>query len=260
MIAIIVGYGIYVDVIKKKKDKNEDEEQKIKIKKPATIVIIIVVLGFLLFCLSFHVVISRGIIFPKSHLSFEYTFITDDDIDQIITQFNHASFIERISIMNEPLHKKLHEEGILEWKNEQEENDERTARERAEAKFAEYERRQSEVVEITLKALLDSFSYKNDKEYSMNKKYVGQTLQVTGRTSGVDEEGILRLQLEPFDDVVKCFGISDAEFLSSVKENDIVSVTGTLGRSNGFLGKVCELRSCYDCKVIKKSKRKSSAD
>jgi hypothetical protein len=112
---------------------------------------------------------------------------------------------------------------------------------------------ESKVIEIDLKTLLDEFDSKRDMEYEMNKKYVGETLKVRGRTSGVNEDGTLILQLQPYENGIECHGISDNDFLISVKKNDIVEITGILQRENvPYIGKVCVLRNCSEWKKIDK--------
>jgi len=66
----------------------------------------------LLFFLSFHIVPSRLMIFPKENLSFSNTFITQKDINELIERYNNA-FFERFSIQQEPLFKKLMEKGVI---------------------------------------------------------------------------------------------------------------------------------------------------
>jgi len=64
--------------------------------------------------LPFHYVPSRSKVFAKDHLTFEYTFITEEDIDHLIRKYNDASFIEKLSLENVPLYKSLIDNGILE--------------------------------------------------------------------------------------------------------------------------------------------------
>ncbi|MEI6823661.1 MAG: RDD family protein [Bacteroidota bacterium] len=63
--------------------------------------------------LPFHYVPSRMMVFPKSNLTFSYTFITEEDITNIINRYNNASLLEKTYINNEPIIRKLREQGIL---------------------------------------------------------------------------------------------------------------------------------------------------
>lgn len=63
--------------------------------------------------LPFHYILSRDKIFLKDSFTFKNTFITEKDINDIITRQNEASFLEKIAINNDPLMKKLLQEGII---------------------------------------------------------------------------------------------------------------------------------------------------
>jgi hypothetical protein len=53
-------------------------------------------------------------IFPKDNLSFSYTFITQDDINNLLSRYNGATNIfEQQTISQEPLMRKLMEKGII---------------------------------------------------------------------------------------------------------------------------------------------------
>jgi hypothetical protein len=63
--------------------------------------------------LPFHYFPNRLMIFPKNTLTFSYTFITENDIKNIIDRYNTASLVEKQAMSNEPLIRKLIEKGIL---------------------------------------------------------------------------------------------------------------------------------------------------
>lgn len=107
-----------------------------------------------------------------------------------------------------------------------------------------------EYTEVSLKELVDAFKPGRNQEYAMNAKYSGQVLKVRGRTSGVNEDGNLRLQLAPFHDVILCKGIVDHDFLFSVKKDDIVEVTGLFDRVKTYGGYRSEFSTCYDAKIV----------
>jgi hypothetical protein len=63
--------------------------------------------------MPFHYIPSRSLVFPKDHLTFTNTFITESDIEDIINRFNRASFFEKLSMMNDPFMKNLKEHDII---------------------------------------------------------------------------------------------------------------------------------------------------
>jgi len=71
--------------------------------------IVIVILA----TLPFHYIPSRSMVFPKDHLTFTNTFISESDIEDIVNRFNRASFFEKISMMNDPFMKNLKEHDII---------------------------------------------------------------------------------------------------------------------------------------------------
>ena len=76
--------------------------------------IIIIGVLFLVGTLPFHYVPTALMVFPKEHLTFSYTFISQKDIDKIIDRYNNATNIfEQQSIIQEPLARKLVEKGII---------------------------------------------------------------------------------------------------------------------------------------------------
>ena len=71
--------------------------------------LITIVIGFLL---SFHILPGYTIV-PKEHLSFDKTFITEKDISNLVKRYNNASWVERQTIEQESLTKKLIETGFI---------------------------------------------------------------------------------------------------------------------------------------------------
>jgi len=108
-----------------------------------------------------------------------------------------------------------------------------------------------EYKEVSLEELVDAFRSGRNQEYAMNAKYSGEVLKVTGRTSGVNEDGYLRLQIAPFHDVVLCKGIVDHDVLLSVKKDDIVEVTGLFERVKTYGGHRSQFSICYDVKIVR---------
>jgi hypothetical protein len=79
------------------------------------IVFILIILGL---TLPFHWSLDYGTVFPKEHLTFNKTFFTSEDVDNIIKRFNNASFIEKQAINQELFVRKLMEKGII-WEDKE---------------------------------------------------------------------------------------------------------------------------------------------
>lgn len=74
--------------------------------------------------LPFHYVPSAMKIFPKDNLTFSYTIITQEDVDNLLKRYNDCENIfQQQSIRTEPLFRKLSDQGIIydEKKNNDEE-------------------------------------------------------------------------------------------------------------------------------------------
>jgi len=86
----------------------------------AIMIAIIVVLS-----LFFHVLILNGNIsvFPKDHITFSNTLITQKDVNALIDKYNNASFMERNAMEQDPLFRKLQEKKIIIDSSESEQND-----------------------------------------------------------------------------------------------------------------------------------------
>jgi hypothetical protein len=82
---------------------------------------------FYLLMLSFHYLPSKGQIFAKENLTFSNTIITDDDISELISNYNKASLFEKTALRNEPLFRKLLQQNIIgETKREEEQENQPT--------------------------------------------------------------------------------------------------------------------------------------
>lgn len=92
-------------------------ETKIKnskmLKKYVWIFLLIFLCFSLGFLLSFHILIGYNKIIPKEHLTFNNTFVTNNDIVNLIERYNRADFFEKQAIINEPLYRRLTEEGLI---------------------------------------------------------------------------------------------------------------------------------------------------
>ncbi len=76
----------------------------------------IIVLNLLLVVtLPFHYVSydSNFRIYPKSQLSFRYTFITTTDVVDLIKQINDAEYLDKNAMYNDPVIRMLKERGII---------------------------------------------------------------------------------------------------------------------------------------------------
>lgn len=63
--------------------------------------------------LSFHFVPSKLLVFPKANLTLSNTYLSEKDIDKIISRFNNASLMERTIMLQDPFINKLFEKDIL---------------------------------------------------------------------------------------------------------------------------------------------------
>jgi hypothetical protein len=76
----------------------------------------IVLIVLLISTLSFHFVFNKWLfpdIFPKEHLTFTNTFVTQSDINKLIRRYNDSSPLERVASKQAPLFKKLMEKGYI---------------------------------------------------------------------------------------------------------------------------------------------------
>jgi len=102
----------------------EEIQTSTKSKKGYTgwIIFIVIVLGL---TLPFHYVPSAMKMFPKDHFTFSHTFITKDDIDDIVKRYNNASNIfEQNAMDNDPFIRILREHGLIIEKGRKNFNDE----------------------------------------------------------------------------------------------------------------------------------------
>ena len=92
--------------------KNNNTSDK-KTKKNYYMKWIVIIIVFIGLTLPFHYVPSRMMIFPKDHLTFNHTFITEKYIESVIERTNSAGILERISIYQEPIVRSMLEKGII---------------------------------------------------------------------------------------------------------------------------------------------------
>ena len=83
-----------------------------------TAAIVIAGSGIIGFLLSFHIFYGPWALIPKDYLSFADTFVT---VDEYLERYNNASFIERVSLLNSNLHRRLKERGMIRIISETEE-------------------------------------------------------------------------------------------------------------------------------------------
>lgn len=72
--------------------------------------------------LPFHYVFYDGnvIVFAKENFTFSKTIVTETDVTRYIENYNNGNMFERLAITNEPLHKKLVDEGIIYFEDKKE--------------------------------------------------------------------------------------------------------------------------------------------
>jgi len=99
-------------------EKNNSEGKQNNNKKSNEGIITIIILIFLFIigvfiALSFHYIPSRQMFFPKNNLTFSYTIITQEDITRLCERYNDASLFEKEAMNNEPIIRKLMEQGLI---------------------------------------------------------------------------------------------------------------------------------------------------
>lgn len=107
----------------------------------AAITFFVIIAIVLIATLPFHYVPSRSRVFPKDHLTFSYTLITEDDIENLIKRYNEGSFFEKLSLQEDALVKKLLENGIIVHKSTNDEGTGYGSREAEEKRIADSIRR-----------------------------------------------------------------------------------------------------------------------
>ena len=87
-----------------------------KVKKPSMpgyMKLGIVIFILLALTLPFHYVPEELKMFPKERLTLNHTFIFQSDIDRLVKKYNDGNLFEKASMLNDPLYKKLMEEGLI---------------------------------------------------------------------------------------------------------------------------------------------------
>ena len=82
----------------------------------------IILIAFLLLTLPFHYVPAHMMMFPKDNFTFSNTLIFQSDIDALLKKYNDASIFDKMTIVNEPLFKKLKEKGLIYFLNDSTQN------------------------------------------------------------------------------------------------------------------------------------------
>lgn len=123
---LVPFYNIYLLAKASDSEENKYGQVLVEIKKESKtipyikpVVTMILLIGL---TLPFHYIPSRMMMFPKNQLTFSYTFITQSDIDNIIDRYNNSGLFERQAINNEPIVRKLKEMGIIQDRDDEEEN------------------------------------------------------------------------------------------------------------------------------------------
>jgi len=102
------------------KKNSEGKQNNNKKSNEGLITIIILIFLFIIgvfIALSFHYIPSRQMFFPKNNLTFSYTIITEEDITRLCKRYNDASIFEKEAMNNEPIIRKLMEQGLI-YENE----------------------------------------------------------------------------------------------------------------------------------------------
>ncbi|KAA6302547.1 MAG: hypothetical protein EZS26_001379 [Candidatus Ordinivivax streblomastigis] len=121
ILLIVLLIGIFITIVKSFKSKQVANMQQLprRITKQnqghwnSGFTLIIIGVLILIATLPFHYIPDRSMVFPKENLTFSNTIITEDDIVRLIVRYNNASLFEQQAIMQEPLHRKLIENGVI---------------------------------------------------------------------------------------------------------------------------------------------------
>ena len=105
-----------------KSDSDNQSVLQFKIKLPwknKNNLFFLILVIVLITTLPFHYVFQDGIkVIPKDNFTFSNTFVSDSDINKIITRYNGENFFGKLEMRKEPLVKKLIENDILRKKIE----------------------------------------------------------------------------------------------------------------------------------------------
>lgn len=98
--------------------KKKAEQGKLKQSLLTTFgIIFVIIIGL---TIPFHYMPSEGKVFTKANFTFKNTFITNDDVKEIIERYNDASFMEKIQMRSDPFIETLMKEGIIKEEKHQE--------------------------------------------------------------------------------------------------------------------------------------------
>jgi hypothetical protein len=85
------------------------------------LVALLIVLGA---TLPFHYVPASMKVFPKDNLTFSYTIITQEDVDNLLKRYNDCeTILQQQSIRTEPLFRKLSDQGLIWDEKKNDDND-----------------------------------------------------------------------------------------------------------------------------------------
>jgi hypothetical protein len=141
------------------------KEHKKRSPYPASISFFGIIAIALIATLPFHYVPSRSRVFPKDHLTFSYTFITEEDIENLIKRYNEGSFFEKLSLQEDALVKKLFENGIIVHKSNNNDESDYRGREAEEKRIADSIRQADSIAMV-----IAENQQKNESENNLNNK------------------------------------------------------------------------------------------
>lgn len=103
------------------------------------LILLIVLLLILGITLPFHYFPSRMKVFPKDNLTFSYTIITEEDVDNLSNRYNACeNILQQQSIRTEPLFRKLSEKGLIVDERKKEEGKKEDEKKETEFKYTLY--------------------------------------------------------------------------------------------------------------------------
>ncbi len=199
----------------------DNNEPKQKSKSKNTFVWLILIIVVTLFAtLPFHYVFHRGLkVFTKDNISFRHTFVTDNDIDELIEEYNSYNFFEKASIRNESLHKNLTKAGIITLNENPFESDD--SNEPSEDDGS-----------LSAEDIAQEFS---DNQAKADEAYKDKIIQIKGKVRRITEQsrGYAVVVYGQAMGNINCY-LKDKSLVSNFTKGDRVVLKGLCEGSNGY--------------------------
>jgi hypothetical protein len=174
--------------------------------KSGLIYLVIFVLLILFATLPFHYYLTNFKVFPKDHLTFSNTFITEEDVNDCIKKFEDASLFEKVSLLNDSFIKKLIENNILVRNSDSDISSERDSN--------NYTAEPAEDVN-------SNSEEQNDKVYPIIEDW--QLAPSTSKLEDLNEESIFESESSFENSVIRKFEVLSAQ-IAEIYKNDTTRV------------------------------------